>query len=732
MDREFEVQELTLSDIFLIFRKRLFWFLGVFIATVVFTIVYLVVATPIYEASVTIKIESSYQSTLADVFSTSFSYTGRPDISTEIELIKSRTNLEKVIQELNLLDRMRKKNPDITMDAAIKALNEWITVSPVKNTKIVKISVQHPDPFLATNIANKLAEKYNELLRDLSKNQYTAKRKFIEEQIPKIEDDLKRIEEEIRKFKEKNNVFILDEEAKWLLQMLSRYDSQLNSVNIQIDETKARIKAIKDLLSKTDQKIVSSETISMNPVVLQLKQKLTDLNVELSGLLATYPETNSKVVAVKRKIAETEQLLKKEVEKIITSQVQTINPVYSDLITELSSEEASLQVLIANKKAVEKIREEYQNKIAQLPSIEQQLLEMQRDLKVKENLYMLLLEKLEETRIAEAGVIGNAQIVDKANVPTIPVKPNKKLTLAIGGVLGIFLGILIVFIVEYLDKTLKGEEEIQRIVPEVPIVGRVPSYEPDKRRATGELVVKNHPTSPVSESFKLIATNLLFMDGAKKQVVAVTSPGPGEGKSFIAANVAVTFAQNGFKTLILDLDMRKPRVEKVLGLGEKAKVGIVNHIFRGIPIEEITIHFMENLDIIPVGPLPPNPTIVLTNPKFSEILEKLKDRYDKIVIDLPPVLAAADPLIVGKHANGILLVVRAATTQRSSLKIAFENIKTSGNRLLGIVVNDISQKYSAYYYYYYYYYTKTGEKVKRKRRKKLEESLMDIFFRRKK
>lgn len=717
-NNDLETRELSLGDILRIFKKRFLWFLATALLVGALTVVYLFVATPIYEATVTVKIEPSTQNTIADIFSTSYSYTGRPDISTEVELIKSRTNLEKVINDLNLLvEKEGEERPEITMDEMVRSLSDWIAVSPVKDTKVVKISVQHPDPKLATDIANKLAEVYNQLLMSLFKNQYTAKRKFIEEQIPKIETELKSVEEEIRKFKEENNFFVLDEEAKWFLQMLSQYDNQLNEVEIQIEETKANIKAIKDLLSKVDQKIVSSETIGVNPVVLQLRQKLTDLNVELSGLKSTYPESSPKVIAVKQQIAEVEQMLKKEVEKVITSQVQTINPMYSDLISQLSNEEAKLQVLLATKDSVEKVKNEYQIRVALLPKLEQRLLEMERNLRVKENLYMLLLEKLEETKIAEAGVTGNAQIVDRAIVPTVPVKPNKKLTLAIGGVLGIFLGILVAFMREYLDKTVKDEEEIQFLAPNIPIIGRIPRYDFNASTSPqGELIVKNHPTSPFSEGIKLTAMNTLFVMGPEGKLLAVTSPGPGDGKTIMAANIATAFAQNGYETLLLDLDMRRPRVEKVFGL-DRMKIGITGRIFKNIPIEEMTISVFENLDIIPVGALPPNPTVILTNPVFSEVLQKLRERYQKVVIDLPPVLVASDALIVGKQSDGVVLVVRANATQKSSLKLAYENLKAIRAKILGVLVNDITEKYSSYYYHYYYYYTEDGEKRRKKRRK---------------
>lgn len=471
-----------------------------------------------------------------------------------------------------------------------------------------------------------------------------------------------------------------------------------------------------ELIKKVDEKIVSSETISTNPTVNQLKSKLIEYRIELSGLQHLYSENDPKILELKEKIKETEKLLKEQVSKIVTSQVQTINPAYQDMYLQLIEEQSKGEILKTIVESLSKLRNTYYEKLSKLPLLEQKLLELERDVKVKENLYTLLLEKLEETRIAEAGVVGTANLIDKAITPRVPVKPNKKLTAAIGGVLGIFLGILLVFLVEYTDKSIKDEEELKRIAKGKSILGRIPKFEMKKELDKPELIVLNSPTSPVSESIKLTATNINYSTTPEPKVISITSAGPEEGKTISAANLAISYAQNGLKTLLLDLDMRKPRIKKILEL-ERFNVGVVNHILKDVPIDRVTQKYMENLDIIPVGPLPPNPTSLLTSKKFKELIDILKEKYEKIIIDLPPILAAADALIVSKHTDGIVLVVRAGKTQKHSLKVAIENIKTSDSNILGLIINDINEKSSSYYYYYYYY-SDDGQKKKRRKSKK--------------
>lgn len=722
MDQEIARDELTLEELFRIFKKRFWWFFATVVVTVAVTIIYLMLATPIYEASVTINIEPKAKSTLTDLFSSTGYVSSKPDISTEIELLKSRTNIEAVVKNLNLVEYFNKnqKNGQLDINKVVDAIRNMITVTSVKDTSIVKISVQHPDPELAKNIANELANVYNQMLQRISRNEYTARREFIEQQIPKVEQELKLVEDQLKKFKQTNKVYALNVESQNLLNSLYNLDTQMNNYKIQIEETKAKISALTQQLKSMNQKIVSSETISINPVVSQLRAKLVDLQIQLSALLNTYSENDQQVKAVRKQIEETEKLLRNQVESIVTSQVQTTDPNYSRVYSELIQANTDLLIFESTMNSIEKIKQKYEQKVANLPSLEQQLFELERDRKVKENLYSLLLEKLEETRISEAGVIGRATLIDPAITPTVPVKPNKKLTLAVGGVLGVFLGILLVFLMEAFDKTISDEEYIKHKLADTVVLGRVPSIEIDNTSDSPELVVMNAPTSPHAEALKLAATNIEYSNTPAPRIIAVTSSAPAEGKTFIAANIALAYAQNGNKTLLLDLDMRRPRIEKVLGI-ERLNIGVTNHLLKDVSIEKIIVNHSENLDVIPVGPIPPNPTALLTSKKMEEFIQKLSERYEKIVIDLPPILAAADALIVSRYADGIVLVVRAGKTQKPSLAVAYENIKTSASKLLGVIINDITANQMGYYYYYYYYYYTAEGKKKKKRRKNKEK-----------
>ncbi len=729
-----DYRELTLEDIFRMFKKRMVLFIAIVLAVVVVTGIYLIFSTPIYEASVTIKVDPTSQSSVGDLFSTSL--TGGSvsrDISTEVELIKSRTNIEEIIQELDLVNRIYSgeakerllaegySERDIAQSLT-RSISGMITVSPVKDTRIVKVSVQNKDRALARDIANTLATVYNRKLAELSKRDLTRKREFIEAQIPLLERDLREATDRLKEFKEETGIYVLDKHADWLFQMLSSYDKQYNGLKISAEEKKAEISTYQGMLDQFDGTsardvksmwIQTSESFSVNPVLTSLRQSLSKLQVELASLQEQYPVTDARVRSKITEISKTESLIAEEVknEFITSGQGMTLNPAYQQILTGVITSEADLQILEASILAVGLMRDQYQTELRSLPLKEQQLLDLQRQITVKESLYTLLLERLEEAKISEAAVVGNAAIVDPATLPQSAVKPNRRLSLAIGGVLGIFLGMLMVFLAEYLDKTLKTEEEIERFSRQ-PIIGRIPTIDSVKE----EMHVEKNPTAPSAESMKLAASNLSFTMGEGK-TVAVTSVLPTEGKTFVIANMAYSMANSGQKVILVDFDMRRPRVEKLLRTGKKPQ-GVVDVIMGRASLDAVIERYTENMDFIGVGTLPTNPTIVLSSKNVDTLLSQLKERYDRILIDMPPAVVTSDVSLIGNKLDGIVLVVKPGRAIRDGLRIVIENLKTVGVKIKGVIVNGVDEKNSSYYYHYYYYYSEDGKKKKRRSRKK--------------
>ncbi|NQT59901.1 MAG: polysaccharide biosynthesis tyrosine autokinase [Bacteroidetes bacterium] len=722
--------EISLKDILRIIRKRKFWLIATFIIVVGLVAGYLFRATPIFQASATLWVEPTQSSSsLEDIFSLQGGTT-TTRISTEVELIKSRRNIEKIIEDLDLMDyysRLSGSKNTININSLISSIASMISVSTVKDTNIVRIAVENENPNLARNIANTLSLVYNDMLKELAQQSYTVRREFIESQIGTTEQLVLDAENLMREFKEEKGIYLLDEEARLLLENVTYYEKQINPYTIQLDEAESKIAIAFETLSSYStygKTPVLYNKIALDSDVRKLRAQMSSAKLELAGYQGTVNPVLGNESSRQEELyinkVRWENDLKREIKRLVFINEENLNFYVEKELNELAEAYSLKYLAEIDISYLTQLRNRYEEKMITLPALEQQLLDHQRDVTVKQNLYILLLENFEEAKIAEAAVTGTSTIIDQAVTPVNPIKPNKKMMLAIGVLLGLFLGILLVFLVEAFDDAIRDEESIRRTLgPDLPILGRIPHLLFDENQKYSELIVYNDPTAPPSEAYKLISTNILYSSVESPKVISITSAEMAQGKTSILANAGIAMAQNGLSTLLVDADMRKPRLEKAMG-STRSQNGLVNHLLQDLDLDDIIqtpLDELPNLKLLAVGPLPPNPTALLTSDKFLKMLETLRTKFDRILIDLPPLLAASDALIAARASDGIVMVVRSGQSSKYGLKLAAENISNSGVPVVGIVINDITREDSYHYYHYYYYYSDTGEKVTNKKRR---------------
>jgi tyrosine-protein kinase Etk/Wzc len=349
----------------------------------------------------------------------------------------------------------------------------------------------------------------------------------------------------------------------------------------------------------------------------------------------------------------------------------------------------------------------------------------------------MLKEKYEESRIKEAGQIGNVRIIDKALPAENPIKPKKKVNLLLGALLGLGMGLGLALFVERLDNSLKSIEDVERTG--LSILGSIPMIKTNNHKKTRQvekeedyqvktiasnLVTHFEPKSPISEAYRTFRTNLHFarLDNPMRTIL-VTSSGPGEGKSTTVANLAITMAQMGTKTILVDSDLRRPVIHSIFGL--QRAPGLTNYLAGNVPLQEIIQPTpIENLSILTCGVLPPNPSELLGSKKMRELLEELKGRYEMILFDSPPVIAVTDAAVLSTSIDGVALVVSSGYTSKEALVRAVTLLENVKGRLLGGVLNKIKVEsiYGSYHYYYYYHYY-GGTKTKHKRKKRAGEEV---------
>jgi capsular exopolysaccharide synthesis family protein len=730
-----EENEISLGDILRILRKRKWWIIITFLLAVSGVMFYLYTATPIYSSSATLWIEpSSGSSTIGDIFSLQAA-SGSTKIATEVEIIKSRRNLEKLIRRLDLVETYQQRydyETPLTIERLVNSLNSSISVSTVKDTNIVRITAEHDDYFLARDIVNTLAEVFNELLKDLAQTEFSVRREFIGSQIEPTLREVETAEDELRHFKETNGVYLLDEEARNLLEIVSRYEMQIDPYLLQRDEAIQKQGVYAQMIRDEGGVIHGYEPLLSDPEIIEKTASLTDTMLELVGYSsqADALTSSTRVQELTSRSTRLESEIRARVQEMVlttAAEARQLTPYLRSLYSQLSGAYVLHLLADVNISYLQRLKDSYEKKLNDLPRLEQEFIQLERELRVKENLYLLLLQNFEEARLVEEAVLGTSRIIDEAVADNRPIKPNKRMLLAVGALLGMFLGALIAFLIEAIDDSIKDEDTVKRCVGEhVPIVGRIPHQQRNPKDAFRELFVYNDPISPDAEAYKHISTNLLYSSIKKPQIVCFSSSEPGAGKTSSSANTAVAMAQNGLKTLLLDVDLRKPRLEEAFDL-DRSTDGLVNHMLMDRDLADLVIQPLDDLPLLhllPVGPVPPNPTSLITSDKFKSVLSILREYYDQIIIDLPPLMAASDALIISRFSDGLVIVIRSGSTSRRALKFTVESIQNTGVTILGVVENDLTKEHTTGYSYYNYYshedkkdkQKKNGSKSKKKKK----------------
>jgi capsular exopolysaccharide synthesis family protein len=336
-------------------------------------------------------------------------------------------------------------------------------------------------------------------------------------------------------------------------------------------------------------------------------------------------------------------------------------------------------------------------------------------------MYDGLLTKLKEATLAAGLKSSNIRWVDPAMVPSTPTRPAKARNIALSFLVGLVGGIGLALLREYLDNTVKTPDDVETLA-RLPSLAVVPAFTDEngssrKRRLLGgasvnghekriELVAQHLPKSQMSEAFRALRTSLLLSQADRPpQVILVTSALPREGKTTAAANLAVTLAQLGDRTLLIDADLRKPGVGRLLNLADGKYAGLSSYLagVSGLDLVTVTHPSIPNLVAIPTGPLPPNPADLLSSHKLAEAIGQLRTQYKFIVIDSPPIMAATDAVIVSVQADGVLLVVRSGETPKEAFTRARDLLTSVKCRLLGVVLNAVDSTAPDYYYSYRYY-----------------------------
>ena len=311
-----------------------------------------------------------------------------------------------------------------------------------------------------------------------------------------------------------------------------------------------------------------------------------------------------------------------------------------------------------------------------------------------------LLRSEQEMRLAEARSVDTIRVSEPAVLPTEPVRPKVLDNVLLAAAIGLLIGLGAAFVIQRLDNTVKTPQDVQRIT-DLPTLGTI-MRSPQKKGSNAGLLHEVHSHSPIAEAYRMLRTNVDFAQVSRPvQTLMVTSSHPGEGKTTTLVNLAISMAESGRRVIAVDSDLRRPTVHKVLGITNT--VGLTNLLLTDNPDlgGALQSTHVPDLRVIPSGPIPPNPTELLRSSRMARLLERLRAEADLVLLDSPPVLAVADPMVLGAQIDGVILVVDAGVTRVQALAAAKEQLTRSSAQLLGVVLNKLSSTAGGYYYYHY-------------------------------
>ena len=743
-----QIEEVHLTDYINVIMRRRRIFLLSFLALFMGVALYTFIMKPVYEAAGTLYVKDNKGGKAGILGDLAMLNSANP-VDAEIEILKSRSNAEETVKRLNLTwgvsssskgltfkiieftstsvepeytvtitgpDTFKVKAADgsqelsgrsgqllrspkmtlllrdvkgqagdsfklsqLNFNKTVESLRKATKAAEVgKKTNIIKLSYTNTDQTLARDVVNTLIQAYLDQTLSFSTEEASRTVTFVEEQLKGIRDELDKSEKNLEVYKSANGVVKLDTEAEELIKKLSEIEKERAAVSLQRKQVDFALQALQEARRKGQ--VYTPAVFREDPLVISIATRLTELEVQKRALVSENTESHPQVKAAQSQI---DQLQKK------------LQSTYETSRLNLAKQETTIQQQLL----------QYETTMRKLPAAERDLARLMRLSKVNADIYMMLLQKHEEARIVKASTISNIKIVDPAITPDEPLKPQKKKNLLLGLLVGLMFGIGAAFFMDYLDDTIKDEEEAKRALA-WPMLAVIPAIEHEETASadgtflSNALVVQNMPKSSASEAFRGLRTAIHFSAlQSKSQVIMVTSSFPGEGKSTISANLALVFSQANKRVLLLDCDLRRPSQNRIFNLSRSP--GLTEALAGDTPLEE-ALHQtdIQSISLLTAGTIPPNPAEVLSSDNMRNLLTGLRDSYDIIIIDAPPVIPVTDAPLLSALADLIVVVVESGRIPAKAAQRMKELLQSVQAPVAGFVLNDRTALYSDSYGYY--------------------------------
>jgi polysaccharide biosynthesis transport protein len=703
-------REPHLYDYLLILRKHQWLILSFLVAVVTIVSIATFRMQPVWVATTRIEIDRENSNILPFQGADSYDYMMDLEnyIETQSRILTSETLALQTIRNSGLMSRPEFAAPGGPSEAVatgslanqkrppeLGAFLGSLSVHRVPNSRLMDVSFESTDPQLAARIVNAHVENFVE---QNFRSRYEATSQassWLADQLGELKIRVQKSEDARIAYERQNQIWTLDDKQNITTQRLS----DLNKEFTDAQSDRMKKEALYEFAKSGNLDAVPE--VRANSLLVDFNKKRSDLAAQYNDALSQYGPNFPKVQRLQSQLKELDETIEKEKQNIAHN-------IENEYLEARQRETVFSGELDQQKAEVNQMAEKM---------VEYNILK--REAEANKTLYEGLLTKLKEAGIAIGLRSSNIRVVDPAMIPSTPSRPAKARNVALAFLVGLVGGIGLALMREYLDNTVKTPDDIETLA-HLPSLAVVPDFggSESSRKHKGlfassngqprriELVAQHLPKSQTSEAFRALRTALLLSQAEHPpQVILVTSALPREGKTTAAANLAVTLAQLGDSTVLVDADLRKPGVGRLLNLNGGKYAGLSSYLAGASSLDLVTVPHPEipNLAAIPTGPLPPNPADLLSSHKLTEAIAELRSKFKFVVVDSPPIMAATDAVILSVQTDGVLLVVRSGETAKEAFTRTRDLLNSVKCRILGVVLNAVDSSAPDYYYSYRYY-----------------------------
>lgn len=710
-----------------------------------------------YEASNMVLVQPRETSGISDALALAeggaFARNDR-SLSNELTVLRNSISIARSVAD-RLLEEQLIPGTDITLpmlyddegfarsadEIALHLVQDAVRFTPEgRDVDVIRVTATSTNPDEAALLANLYAEAYIQATQHASRARMMASRNFLERQEETRQEELGLIEERVKGYMSREGAVALDSEGELLVEQIAQLEDVRDQARIELQMQEASFHSLEEELARIQPQLAQRLASGVEGDIQMAQQKMAELEVSRQQIYLRNPglrdnptgderlaQINEQITTLRRNI---DTLSKQYVEEVMAVGGIDLTVAGGGLaqVADLKRKVVDARIAISGLKAkisvMDQRLEEHDAKLRGLPEQTIQLAQMQRARQSAERMYLNIVEKLQEVRIAEESEIGYASVVREARVPALPVRPDKRRNMTLALLFSLALGVGLATVRKRLDRKIYSPDEIRdrdhAVIGVIPKMDRLikndfggaEKVEMDGHTLDTRLVTLLNPVSSIAEAYRQLRTNVQFSQpDSTVQTLLVTSASPGEGKSVTAANLAVAMAQAGRRTLLIDADLRRPRVHTEFGLDREP--GLSQLLFESEePDLDGLATGVDNFFVLPAGRSIPNPAELLDSKRMRSLVAWLRSQFDIIVFDSPPVLLATDSVVLSTQCDATIVVGTAAQTTHPELEHCLETLDGVGAKIIGTVLNQFAprgtDRYGSRYAYYGKYYGKNG------------------------